>query len=367
MSSNKKRILCAMSGGVDSSVSALLLKQKGYEVIGIFMNFWSENNNNTCPNKCCSTESGRSARSVASKLNIKLYSLNYKEIFKKKVVDDYIQGYENAKTPNPCVICNREIKFGKLLKIAKDIGASAVATGHYARIITKNKRFELHRGIDKNKDQSYFLWRIPLSSLGKILFPIGNLTKSTVRNIAKNNNLDTYNKKDSQGLCFVGESNSSFISKYVKSRLKPGNVVDIKGNIIGHHNGLAYYTIGQRTGFSVINDKWRRKGIDVPPLYVVRIDSEKNALVVGEDKYTYRQTLTIADTNWFDYPFTASINKKTLLAQIRYQHKPTKCTISKINDNEVNVKFNQAQRAITAGQSCVFYEKDKVLGGGFIK
>ncbi len=168
----KQKILTAISGGVDSSVAALIFKKNGYEVIGIFMNFWSEDNNKkTCANKCCSAESARSARSIAAKLKIKLYSLNYKEIFKKKVVDYYIQAYENAKTPNPCVVCNREIKFGKLLKIAKDIGASAMATGHYARITKENGQYQLHRGIDKKKCQSYFLWRIPSSSLSKILFP----------------------------------------------------------------------------------------------------------------------------------------------------------------------------------------------------
>ncbi|MCX6811921.1 MAG: tRNA 2-thiouridine(34) synthase MnmA [Candidatus Berkelbacteria bacterium] len=242
---NSNKILCAISGGVDSSVAASILKQKGYDVIGIFMNFWSENEGNSS-NKCCSIESYGFARTIANKLNIKLYSLNFKELFRKKVVEYFIQGYEKGITPNPCIVCNREIKFGKLLKIAHNLGATKIATGHYARIIKKGDKFELHRGIDKNKDQSYFLWRIPASSLSSIIFPLGKLTKNAVRKIAKKHQLITFNKKDSQGLCFVGKSNSHFLSKYAKKLLEPGDVVDKNNNIIGTHKGLSFYTIGQR-------------------------------------------------------------------------------------------------------------------------
>lgn len=354
----KQKILMAISGGVDSSVAALLLKKQGYEVIGIFMNFWSESK---MDNKCCSIESARIARNIADKLKIKFYSLNYKELFKKKVVSYYLRGYETAQTPNPCVVCNREIKFGRLLKVAQDLRASKIATGHYARITRNKGKFELHRGIDKTKDQSYFLWQIPPSSLAAIEFPVGGLKKSEVRKIAQKFNLRTADKKDSQGLCFVGDSNDQFIKKFAKTSLKPGNVVDNNYNIIGKHHGLALYTIGQRAGFVITDDKWRKKKLDVPPLYVVKLDTKKNNLVVGEDKDTYSRSMIISDLNWMSSP------KKSLSVQIRYQHQPVKCTFSQINQNKIRVNFLKPQRAATPGQSCVFYDHDQVLGGGIIK
>lgn len=354
----KHKILCAISGGVDSSVAALLLKKQGYEVIGIFMNFWHESEKD---NKCCSIESARIARMIAHKLKIKFYSLDYRQLFKKKVVSYYLRGCETAQTPNPCVVCNREIKFDRLLKVAQDLGASKIATGHYAQIVRDKGKFELHRGIDKKKDQSYFLWKIPSSSLSSIEFPIGGLKKSEVRKMAKKFNLPTYNKKDSQGLCFVGDSNSQFLKKYVKTRLQPGDVVDNNDNIIGKHQGLAFYTIGQRTGFSVTDDQWRRQKLDIPPLYVIKLDTKKNNLVVGEDSDTYSRSMIVSDLNWL------GTSKLNLLAQIRYQHPPVKCIITKIKKDKLRVEFIKPQRAVTPGQSCVFYHQDRVLGGGIIK
>lgn len=355
---DKQKVLVALSGGVDSSVAALLLKKQGCDVIGIFMNFWSESKKD---NKCCSIESARIARMVAHKLKIKFYSLNYKQLFKKKVVNYYLRGCETAQTPNPCVVCNREIKFGRLLKVAQDLGASKIATGHYAQIIKKNNKYELHRGIDENKDQSYFLWQIPSSSLSSIEFPIGSMKKNEVRKIARKFKLPTHNKKDSQGLCFIGQTNSSFLKKYSQKLLQPGNVADIKNNIIGKHQGLALYTIGQRAGFLITGDKWRRKKIDVPPLYVIKLNPKENKLVVSEDKDTYSRLVIVSDLNWLDAP------KKSLSAQIRYQHQPVKCTFSQINQDKTRVNFLKPQRAVTPGQSCVFYDHDQVLGGGIIK
>ncbi|MBU2595641.1 tRNA 2-thiouridine(34) synthase MnmA [Patescibacteria group bacterium] len=353
-----KKILCAISGGVDSSVAALILKQKRFDVIGVFMNFWNENEKN---NKCCSIESARIARIVAQKLKIKLYSLNYKELFRKKVVSYYIRGCENGQTPNPCVVCNREIKFGRLLGVARDLECSKLATGHYAQIVKNNHNFRLLRGIDKKKDQSYFLWQIPSSSLSSIEFPIGSMRKSEVRKTAKKFKLPTYNKKDSQGLCFVGKSNIKFLAKHVQKLLEPGNVVDKNNNIIGRHQGLALYTIGQRAGFSVTNDKWRKQKSDVPPLYVMKLETKKNNLVVGEDKDTFSRSMIVSNLNWLAPPQTG------LLAQIRYQYLAVKCTLSKVNQNKIRVNFLKPQRAVTPGQSCVFYHQDRLLGGGIIK
>lgn len=358
---SKKRILCAMSGGVDSSVAALLLKKQGYEVIGIFMNFWSESRDNICQNKCCSTESARFARLIAAKLNIKLYSLNYKELFKKRVVDYYLRGYEDAQTPNPCVVCNRKIKFGQLLKVARDLRSSKLATGHYAQIIKKNNKYELHRGIDENKDQSYFLWQIPYHSLSNIDFPIGNLEKNEVRKMAKKFKLPTHDKKDSQGICFISQTNSFFLKKYSQKLLHSGNVVDIKNNIIGKHQGLAFYTIGQRAGFLITDDKWRKNKLDVPPLYVLKLDTKKNNLIVGKNKDTYSDSMTVSNLNWLDSP------RLNLFAQIRYQHSPVECIIIKIKKDKLKVKFTKPQRAVTPGQSCVFYDHDQAVGGGIIK
>lgn len=360
------KILVAMSGGVDSSVAALLLQQEGFEAIGIFMNFWSENKDDL--NKCCSAESARLARSVAKKLKIKLYSLNCKEVFRQKVVSNYLKGYEMTKTPNPCVICNREIKFKRLLKVARDLKAEKIATGHYAQVIKRGNKFELHRGIDKKKDQSYFLWGLPYSSLASIRFPIGGLKKNQVRAIAKKYGLITHNKKDSQGLCFVGRSNAEFISKYAQKLLEPGNVADADGRIIGRHKGLAFYTIGQRTGFEVAGDKWRKNRIDLSPLYVSGFDLEKNQLIVDESSKIFSDQIQLEETNWLDEIMMEKAQKKTvdLLAQIRYQHKADPCQI-RIKGKYTAVKFRRPQRAITPGQSCVFYQKNRLIGGGIIK
>ena len=331
MQKTRKKILVALSGGVDSSVAALILKQKGYEVIAAFMNFWSEEQNNLCYNKCCSLESARRARAIARKLKIKLYSLNYKELFRKKVVEDYIQGHKNNQTPNPCVICNREIKFGRLLNLAQNLKCSKLATGHYARIIKNGQKFELFRGIDEKKDQSYFLWQIPRSSLSKIILPIGSIRKSEVRKKAKKYHLSTHNKKDSQGLCFISHSNSSFLKKYSQNRLKAGDVVDKKNNIIGRHQGLELYTIGQRAGFLIT--KYHSS-----PLYVIKLDAKKNNLVVGENKDTFFRSMVVSNLNWLASP------KKNLLAQIRYQHKPAESTLFKINQNRITtIRLNRLQ------------------------
>jgi tRNA-specific 2-thiouridylase len=359
-----KKILVAISGGVDSSVAALILKQKGFEVIGVFMNFWSENQED--PNKCCSIESVRFARNIAKKLKIKLYSINCRNIFKNRVVKNYIESHEKGITPNPCVVCNREVKFRRLLRIAINLGATKVATGHYAKLIKNEKTFELHRGRDKMKDQSYFLWGLPASSLPLLEFPIGNMNKNEVRKLARKYKLITYNNKDSQGLCFIGESKYQFLSKYAKKLLEPGNVVDISGEVIGQHQGLSFYTIGQRAGFITNKDKWRQNKKDVPPLYVIRLIPEKNILVVGENKDVFQKKLVVRQLNWLDDSFDHFSGERNILAQIRYQHKAKPCTISYINQKNISVVFRKPERAITPGQSCVFYQKDRLLGGGFI-
>lgn len=364
----KDRILCAMSGGIDSSVASMLLKKKGYEVIGIFMNFWSDcdhaNNQN---NRCCSPESLFRARLVAQKLGIKLFTLNLREVFKKKVVDYYIASYENGNTPNPCVVCNQHIKFGRLLEIARGLKINKIATGHYAKISKKGDK--LFRGVDSKRDQSYFLWRIDHSSLPCIEFPVGNLLKKRVREIAAKHDLVANISKESRGVCFVGSSNISFLKKHAKKLLDPGDVVDKSGKFIGKHRGLAFYTIGQRGGFETTHDKWRQRGEDVPPLYVKGFDLRKNQLIVDLEKNIYQEELLLDNINWLSSEAkknTESQNGLRCTAQIRYLHQDRPCLV-KGTKSALKIIFDQPQRAITPGQSCVLYQDNLVLGGGIIR
>jgi len=364
----RERILCAMSGGVDSSVAALLLEKKGYEVVGIFMNFWSDYDKKENKNLCCSPKSLISARLVASKLGIKLYTMNFKKIFKEKIVDYYIESYENGKTPNPCAVCNQHIKFGKLLQIAKSLKINKIATGHYARI-EKNRKYKLLRGFDLKRDQSYFLWKIKKDILPFVELPIGNLSKKSVRELAKNAGLSSHNKKESRGVCFTGSSNSLFLKKYAKRLISPGNVVDKSSQVIGRHKGLAFYTIGQRSGFKVTRDKWRLSGEDSPPLYIRNLDVKKNQLIVDVDRNIHKSKLKLNDINWLNDKARLKAKDKEGLkctAQIRYMHKDQPCLV-RTHANYLTVVFNKPQRAVTPGQSCVFYKKDILLGGGTIR
>jgi tRNA-specific 2-thiouridylase len=358
-----------MSGGVDSSVAALLLKKSGFDPIGVFLNFWSEKNRlSLSNNKCCSEELYSSARGVAQRLGMPLYSLNLKELFKKKIVNYYISEYEKTRTPNPCVICNQEIKFGKLIEIARSLSARQIATGHYASITKKGNTYRLHRGKDKEKDQSYFLWRVDRRLLKSVRFPVGRLLKNEVRAIAKKHGLRVYDKKDSEGLCFVGDSNASFLSKYAKSLLEPGNVVDRGGSAIGRHKGLTFYSIGQRCGFEVTGDKWRKSRTDTPPLYVKGFNVVKNCLIVDKENGIYSKKMVLSSPNWLDDRLKKKAKKSPtlLFAQIRYLHKAVPCLV-KTTGNKIHVVFKKPQRAVTPGQSCVFYKDDQLLGGGVIE
>ncbi len=364
-----KKILVAMSGGVDSSVAALLLKKEGFDPIGVFLNFWSAKNHFTSRNnKCCSYESYSSARRVAQELNIPLYSINLKALFKKKVVDYYIGEYEKTRTPNPCVICNREIKFKKLIEIARSLRVNQIATGHYAIIKKMKGCYQLHCSKDKKKDQSYFLWQIESDLLKSIKFPVGHLLKIEVRAIAKKHGLEVNYKKDSEGLCFVGDSNASFLDKYAKSLLEPGNVVDAEGSLIGRHKGLVFYTIGQRCGVEVSGDKWRKRQTDPPPLYVKSFNIATNSLIVDKEQGIYRKKTVLSNVNWLDQESEKKAKRGAarFMAQIRYLHKAVPCHI-KSDESIIKVIFAKPQRAVTPGQSCVFYLGDQLVGGGIIK
>ena len=339
-----ERVIMAMSGGIDSSVSAALLKEKGYSVIGVFMKFWKDKGK-TCSNMCCSPESEKRARIVAQKLNIPFYVFNFEEQFKEKVVDYFLKEYKAGLTPNPCVVCNKEIKFGLLVKKLLSLKADYIALGHYAK---NNGR--LFKGKDKDKDQSYFLWQLDKKILKKTLFPLENLTKPEVRKLAKKFDLPVVNIPESQEVCFITQTTNQFLEKHLKTR--PGEIIDTNNQVVGKHNGLWFYTIGQRRGLEV------QQG----PYYVLDKDIKKNVLIVTKnEKDLYQKELLAQKANWISEPKMPS----KIMTKIRYGHKPSSATISK-KGNRIKVEFIKPQKAITSGQSVVFYKGQELLGGAII-
>jgi tRNA-uridine 2-sulfurtransferase len=363
MVKNKPKIVVAMSGGVDSSVAAALLKQAGFDVIGIFMKFWkdpSAGSGQADENRCCSVESEKLARLVAKKLGIPFYVLNVEKEFKRKVVDYFLKDYKKGNTPNPCVVCNKEIKFGFLIKKALSLGADFIVTGHYARI----ENGKLFKGKDKAKDQSYFLWQLDQKQLDRVLFPVGGYTKPEVRKLAKKFKLPTAETPESQEVCFIKDTTSDFLKKYLKT--KPGNIIDIEGKKLGKHNGLWFYTIGQRRGLEIPQGSASaQKGSgETKPYYVVAKDSKKNILIISKNqKDLAKKELVASDVNWTvlqKLPMNAEV-------KIRYKSDFAKAKISAIGKNKVKIVFIKSQRAITPGQSVVFYRREELLGGGIIK
>jgi tRNA-specific 2-thiouridylase len=343
-----KKVVIAMSGGVDSSLAAALLKEAGFDVVGIFMKFW---NPKICSseNRCCSSESEKTVRSICKKLKMPFYVFNFEKEFKKKVVDYFLKEYKSGKTPNPCVVCNYEIKFGLLMKKALSLGADFIATGHYARI----KNNSLLKGIDKEKDQSYFLWKLNKKQLSRVLFPIGGYTKPEVREMAKKFGLCSADRKESQEVCFINNTVNDFLAKYFKPRI--GDIIDTNGKILAKHNGLWFYTIGQRKGIK----------LSAGPYYVVGKDVRHNYLVVSKNKKELLKIeLTAKNVNWisrdkFSFPLMAN-------AKIRYRSEYAPAKLYKLKNNRVRVVFKKPQKAITPGQSVVFYKGQELIGGGII-
>lgn len=350
-SQEKKKIFIAMSGGVDSSVAALLLKQKGYNVVGVYMKGWSLTG--------CAEEDARDARRVATILNIPFYVFDFENEFKKAVVDYMVSGYTKGETPNPDVMCNREIKFGLFLKKSLQLGADYIATGHYVRRVGD----KLIRAKDDNKDQSYFLWTLTQEQLKYCLFPIGNYTKPQVRTIAKKYYLPTAEKPDSQGVCFVGEIN---VAGFLKEKLgkNPGPIKTLNGKTIGSHDGAVFYTIGQRRGIGI---KGSLAGEQGKVYYVAAKNLKTNTIFVaeGKDENLFAKQLFVKDINWI----SGKIPKLPLkcLARIRYRQSLQEGTIEKVVGGKLFVAFSSPQRAVTPGQSAVFYAKTgEMLGGGII-
>lgn len=341
-----------MSGGVDSSVAAALLKSDGYEVVGITLCFNLPDSSGRRPS-CCGIRGIEDAKRVAHKLGIKHYALNFKKLLEEKVVKEFCLEYSKGRTPNPCVRCNQYIKFDALLKRTAFLGAAYLATGHYARII-KNSKYSLRKGRDRKKDQSYFLYRLGQRQLKRILFPLGGYTKDEVRKIARDFSLPVAEKLGSQEICFIPDADyRSFLKARSKKYANPGPILDGDGNILGRHNGVAFYTIGQREGLGIAMGY---------PVYVTKIDPRANSITVGRKEDVYADEFTLRDTHLI-FPFKKK--KVALKVRIRYNHSEAPAVVT-LAGNKARVKFKEPQFAVTPGQSAVFYDKDKVLGGGII-
>ena len=354
----KKKVLLGMSGGVDSSVAAVVLKEMGYEVIGATMKLWEDKENPEIEGGCCSFSATYDAKRVCDKLEIPHYTLNCEEDFKTHVIDDFICSYENCKTPNPCIECNKYLKFGEFYKKALELECDYVATGHYAKIeyLEEYKQYVMKKSEADKKDQTYFLYSIPKEVLPKIVYPLESFrNKENIRKIAELHELNVAHKKDSQEVCFIPDNNYvGFLNKNIKEKQKEGNIVLKDGTILGQHEGLINYTIGQRKGLGVSYKE---------PLYVIDLNKEKNEVIVGKEQDLYKKELEAIDCNFLlDIDFSKEIE---VMAKVRYRSKEAKANLT-YNNGIAHVVFEEAQRAITPGQSVVFYINDVVLGGGKI-
>lgn len=350
MSNTGKTVCVAMSGGVDSSTAALLLKEAGYNVFGVFMKLWDDEKKER---GCCSLDDANDALRVCEKIGIPFYVLNLKEEFKREVIDYFVQEYKRGRTPNPCIYCNYKMKFDILFKKAKTFGADYIATGHYARIVKASDRYRLCKGVDEAKDQSYFLFSTPKEMLPHIIFPLGELKKGEVRAIAEKAGLVTSKKRESQEICFVKDDYREFL-KMAGIKEKTGKIVDSKGKILGTHRGYFNFTIGQRSGLNIALGK---------PVYVKKIIPEENLIVVGEEKELYQTNFTISDCNFFE-DWSA---EERYFIKVRYRHKGEYGKIIKGDGNRIEAVFETPQRGITPGQAAVFYKDDFVVGGGWIE
>ena len=349
----KKKVIVAMSGGVDSSVTASLCVQAGFDVTGVYMKNWSQRTGRIS-NDCPWLEDRRDAIRVAAKLNIPFETWDFEKEYFDRVMENFFAEYQAGRTPNPDVLCNKEIKFDAFLKRALNAGADFIATGHYARRVENNGEYGLLRGIDPNKDQSYFLYTVTQEALKHTIFPVGEYTKPEVRQLAQQFGLSTSHKPDSQGLCFVGEIDlKTFLMQRV-AQLR-GPIVTTHGKQLGEHDGISFYTIGQRTGLKIAADR---------PYYVAALQPKTNTVVVSQDlEDLLRTEMTIENLHWIGKPPAA--NK--IEVQIRYRQKPVAAALAAISTDQATITFDEPQRAVTPGQSAVLYTGDQVLGGGIIQ
>ena len=366
------KIAVAMSGGVDSSAAAAILKEQGHELVGFTMQLWDQRrginvdeNGDPLPSRCCSLDDVYDARRVAEELGFPFYVLNLERDFERDVVQPFVTSYLNGETPIPCVACNSRLKFASLDRLALSLGCEKVATGHYARVEfdAVTNRYQLLRGLNEQKDQSYFLWELTQPQLSRALFPLGEMSKPEAREAARQHGLKgVAEKKESQEICFVPDGNySGFIDRYLEaenenSRLPgPGEIVNTAGQVIGKHEGIHRYTVGQRRGIGIADEK---------PLYVVSIDADRNRVTVGPADELLSSEFTAAGVNWIalDNPSDPIVAE----VRVRYRHTAAPATITPLPDARARVIFDEPQRAITPGQATVFYRGDQVVGGGWI-
>ena len=354
---NNKKVLVAMSGGIDSSMALKLLIDYGFECLACTMNLYDNETAGVSNSRtCCSVEDVLDARSICNKFNVKHYTFNFKDLFKEKVIDKFVSEYMNGATPNPCIDCNKYMKFDKLFERMKILNCNYVATGHYAKIELVDGKYVLKKATDKKKDQSYVLYFLNQDQLSHLLFPLGNYEKTNIRNIAKENEFINADKKDSQDICFVPDGDYVKVIKInATEEIKEGNIVSEAGKILGRHKGIINYTIGQH----------RKLGIELDGKYfVTKIDANKNEVTLGkeEDLYSYEMFVT-------DVSFVSGVEpKKDFKCKVkpRYRKEESEAVIHMIGDKNAKVTFREKQRAITKGQSAVFYDDDIVLGGGII-
>jgi len=352
-----KRVVVAMSGGVDSSTTAAILKEEEYDVIGISMYLYPFCEETVYPsipqNRCCSSQGINDARAVALKLKIPFYVLNFQKEFQEKVIDHFCQEYKRGRTPNPCILCNREMKFKLLWEKAEALGAQYLATGHYARIEKNSGRYLLKKGVEENGEQSYFLYTLTQEQMAQILVVLGGYAKEEVRKLARKFGLPVAEKEASQEICFIDGNYRKFLS----SRFPPvpGEIVDVNGNVLGRHDGVASYTVGQRRGIGAYGR----------PFYVVSIEPEHNRIVVGPEGELFSEEL-IAEDLHFISPEEVE-GSLDVVAKIRYKHAGEEAVVSPMGDGKAVVKFRKPVRSATPGQAIVFYNGDVVLGGGTIK
>lgn len=353
----KKKVLIAMSGGVDSSVAAYLMKVKGYECMGATMKLVADSGTERKEQGCSSLEDAEDAKSVAAKLDMPFYVFNFTEEFQKLVMEPFIAAYEKGETPNPCIGCNRDLKFGEFYRRAMELGCDYVATGHYVRICEENGRFLLRKAEDETKDQSYVLYNLTQEQLAHTIFPLGGMSKTETRKIAEEKGFLNSRKPDSQDICFVPDGDyAGFIRRSTGKEYCPGEFVDKDGTVLGKHKGIIHYTKGQRRGL----------GISAPePLYVCEICPKENRVLLGKNEDLFTRELEGGHMNWIYWDVPPETFRAK--ARVRYRHKEQWATVHVLSKDRVRVEFDEPQRAITRGQSVVLYDGDYVLGGGIIR
>src|SRR5579859_4088544 len=356
--SGRTRVVVGMSGGVDSSATAALLLDQGYDVVGITLKLWPQDCVSRAEDKCCGPQAVTDARAVCHKLGIPYYLIDEAAEFQKHVIRYFADEYKAGRTPNPCVMCNQNLKFGRLIDRADQLGAQYIATGHFARVEKSpdGARTLLRRGSDLRKDQSYFLFSLRQDQLARAMLPLGDKTKSDTREVARHCQLKTADKEESMEICFVPDNDyGRFLQQAKLVERHRGEIVDLQGQVLGHHEGIEFYTIGQRKGLGLSSLK---------PLYVIELDAAANRVIVGDDSALERDEFVAERCNWIAFENPRETLRATV--KVRYAHAGSAATLTPLSGGRVNVKLDVPQRAITPGQAAVFYDDDLVLGGGWI-